>query len=131
LVEPAEPGHVALGGDLVHLGRQLANLGEVGRAQVRRGLGGGHALQDRHRDHLLLPGGGVERCDDRADVGLELHPAFGLEAPERFAHRNRADPELAGERVDVQPGLRAECAGVDPVAQNGVRPLLFVHTIRA
>ena len=33
-VEPAELAHVALGRDLLHLGRQLADLGEVGRAQV-------------------------------------------------------------------------------------------------
>jgi len=123
-VAVAELGRV--GGPL-HLGGELAQLRDVRGLQVRGRVGGGGALKDRHRGHLLLPRGGVDRRDDRAHVRLEPHPAFGLEAAQRLADRDRADAELPGERVDVQPGLRRVRAGVDPVPQHRIGPLLLVH----
>lgn len=131
-VQPAELDRVPVrGGHCLHLGGDLPQPAQVRQPQVGGGVGGGGALQDRHGDHLLLPGGRVDRRHDRAHVRLEAHPAFGFEPAQRLPHRDGADAEFTREAVDVQPGPGSERAGVDPVPQDRVCPLLFVHIIRA
>src|SRR6185437_4366289 len=49
---------------------------------------------------------------------------------QRLADRDGADPEFPGQPVDVEPGPRSERAGVNPVPQHRVRPLLLVHDSR-
>lgn len=130
-VQLAEPQDVAGLGDLIHLGGHLPQPGHVRDAQVPARVGGGGAFQDRERHHLLLPHGVVHGRDDRANVGTEPHPALGLEPPQCLPHRDRADTQLTGERVDVQPRLGRMRAGVDPVPENRIGPLLLVHSTRA
>ena len=131
-VHPAELDRVPMGGgQRLHFGGDLSQPAQVRQPQVGGGVGGGGALQDRHGDHLLLPGGRVDRRHDRAHVRLEAHPAFGFEPAQRLPDRDGADAEFTREAVDVQPGPGSERAGVDPVPQDRIRPLLFVHSIRA
>ena len=119
------------GGYRLHLGGDPPQPAQVRQPQVRGGVGGGGALQDRQGDHLLLPGGRVDWRHDRAHVRLEAHPAFGFESAQRLPHRDGADAEFTREAVDVQPGPGSERAGMDPVPQDRIRPLLFVHITRA
>src|SRR5271165_3949589 len=126
-VQRAEPERIGLGGGLLHPLGELAEPGEVGLAHVLSRLGAGRALKDRQGDHGLFPGRGVHRRDDRSHVRREPHPALGLQAAQGFPDRYRADPQLTGECVDVEPLQRREATRVNPVPEDRIGALLLVH----
>ena len=80
------------------------------------------ALEQReHLDDRLAR----DRRDRRADVRDADDQPFGLQQPQRFAHRDDADLEAPREVVDDQPLARRQLALRNRVAQRVVDKLLL------
>ena len=109
---------------LQRLGHVLVDLGgglDRVRGDVRHRECGRVPFQPRQHLRGLRVGVRVERGDPGADLGHHLYPAFGLEPPDGFPPRYRADAGLPDELIDDHPVARAVHALDDALSQPRIR----------